>query len=467
MTAIILRIISAPAGETPPPPFRLESGRATIGRRDGNAWVLPDASGSVSREHAVIEAVHGSWQIVDHSANGTFVNGHNVGNGNAWPLNAGDSLRIGDYEIVVEADLEEAQPGDFIGDDRFADAFHERAYGAPPPLSHFPMARSESPARETLPSDWNTPPPAELDPIETALAELAPQLPVTADVRRDDDTMASVFAPDRIAIGDTAMVQVFLHLTEQATEAEDLARDFDPDAARRGQRTLASSIPEGSSVQVTLSLPGLSVDPPIDTIVWRRRAESAQFAVTVPTDRMAGGVVGTVRILIEGAPIGELRFKMTVTAGSALGASHGRADTRGRLYRRAFTSYASKDRAEVLRRVQVLRRVGIEVFQDVLDLEPGQRWERELYRRIDECDVVLLFWSSAARESQWVEREIDYALTRQQREPTAEDAPDMPAIEPLPIEGPPIPEPWPRLKHLHFNDALLYCIDGEDRARGR
>ena len=117
--------------------------------------------------------------------------------------------------------------------------------------------------------------------------------------------------------------------------------------------------------------------------------------------------------------------------------------------------------------MQMLRHVGVEVFQDVLDLEPGQRWERELYRRIDECDVVLLFWSNAARDSEWVGREIDYALARQQRERRADDSADMPAIEPLPIEGPPIPAPPDKLKHLHFNDAMLYVIAGEDGARGR
>lgn len=93
------------------------------------------------------------------------------------------------------------------------------------------------------------------------------------------------------------------------------------------------------------------------------------------------------------------------------------------------------------------------MFQDVLDLEPGQRWERELYREIDRSDVVLLFWSSAAAASPWVAKEIDYALALKQGH---EDRP--PDIAPVPIEGPPIPPPPQRLRHLHFNDALLAHI---------
>lgn len=110
--SLTLRVVSAPPTERAPPPFTLAGGRATIGRRDGNSWVLPDASAGVSREHAVIEGAQGGWQIVDKSANGTFVNGQNVGNGNAWPLGPGDSIRIGGYEIAVEM---EGGQGDFGG----------------------------------------------------------------------------------------------------------------------------------------------------------------------------------------------------------------------------------------------------------------------------------------------------------------------------------------------------------------
>ena len=49
------------------------------------------------------------------------------------------------------------------------------------------------------------------------------------------------------------------------------------------------------------------------------------------------------------------------------------------------------DRPEVLRRVQAFRIAGLSVLQDTLDLDPGERWEQELYRQIDTCDVFLLF----------------------------------------------------------------------------
>jgi hypothetical protein len=103
--------------------------------------------------------------------------------------------------------------------------------------------------------------------------------------------------------------------------------------------------------------------------------------------------------------------------------------------------------------VQAFRIAGITVFQDVLNLEPGQLWEKQLYREIDRCDVVLLFWSTAAAASPWVAKEIDYALALNRGEVDR-----LPEIAPVPIEGPPIPPPPERLKHLHFYDALLAHI---------
>ena len=47
----------------------------------------------------------------------------------------------------------------------------------------------------------------------------------------------------------------------------------------------------------------------------------------------------------------------------------------------------------MMKRVQMLARCQISFFQDILALEPGERWERKLYEYIDQCDVFMLFWS--------------------------------------------------------------------------
>ena len=123
-------------------------------------------------------------------------------------------------------------------------------------------------------------------------------------------------------------------------------------------------------------------------------------------------------------------------------------------YKFAFISYASKDRDKVLERVQMLTAVGVRYFQDVLDLEPGDRWSRRLEVGIDECDLFLLFWSGEAKASEWVRQEVDYALQRH-----GDDDLAPPEIKPVIIEGPPVIEPWKELAHLHFNDRALYFMN--------
>jgi TIR domain len=129
-------------------------------------------------------------------------------------------------------------------------------------------------------------------------------------------------------------------------------------------------------------------------------------------------------------------------------------------FRLAFISYASVDRADVIARVQGLQVAGIRYFQDLLSLEPGDRFEWKIERQIDECDLFVLFWSSAAKKSEWVRREVRRALDRQSR-----DLARLPEIRPI-IIGPPPPEsPWPEVAHLHFNDLLSYVLSIEQNAR--
>jgi hypothetical protein len=210
-------------------------------------------------------------------------------------------------------------------------------------------------------------------------------------------------------------------------------------------------------------MPGLRVDGPVQSMLWSGTTESVQFGVSVSKRCRPGNVIGTLTVSQDWIPIGHIKFTLTVTADlhrSTLGISAvGQA---ARRYQRAFISYASEDRTAVLERVQVLPTFGVRTFQDVLDLEPGERWQRSLYRHIDESDIILLFWSKAAKRSKWVRKEVRYALERKRGD---EFAP--PDISPVLIQGPPVPRPWRELEYLHFNDPRIYIMDRYTRQAGR
>jgi hypothetical protein len=274
---------------------------------------------------------------------------------------------------------------------------------------------------------------------------------VTGQVERDI-VQCTVFAPPSSAAGDSILVQVFVHLPEEADDARAVATELDVDARRRAFHSLDAAVRVGARLDFELRLPGLHVDDPVASLVWRRRTEAVQFGVAVPAKTPERTLIGTVSVSVDSVPVGHVKFKLAITQDAAERQSEPQGEE-ARRYRFAFISYSSNDRSEVMRRVQLLSAVGIGFFQDVLSLEPGDRWQQRIELGIDECDLFLLFWSSEAKQSEWVRREVQHALARKH-----EDDLSPPEIRPIVIEGPPIVEPWEELADLHFNDRLLYFI---------
>lgn len=95
-------------------PVQMQGNSLTIGRGEVNDVVLPDPDRWVSKHHCAIEDQNGNVVVIDLSRNGTFLNYGKVPLGRApTPLNDGDILSIGNYELVVEIASEAAtDPGD-------------------------------------------------------------------------------------------------------------------------------------------------------------------------------------------------------------------------------------------------------------------------------------------------------------------------------------------------------------------
>ena len=290
-------------------------------------------------------------------------------------------------------------------------------------------------------------------------ADTVENRPGHAGLRREcgpsDVVHCTVFSAHETVAGQTFVVKVTAHVPEQEHVARTLAKQTDREAEPRGKTVATAVTPHVSRLAFCLSMTGAEVVDPVQTLIWKRITESVEFEVRVPDDYPAGRLTGTVIVSQDGIPFGHVRFAVYVTPerrGTAAG-EKSRSTGDWKRYRHAFVSYAAADRAEVLKRVQMLARVSIDFFQDLLNLEPGERWERELYKQIDRSDVFFLFWSTAAKNSEWVAKEIDYALRRKRGDELAE-----PEIVPIMIEGPPPVPPPPALRHLHFNDPFIYFI---------
>jgi tetratricopeptide (TPR) repeat protein len=320
------------------------------------------------------------------------------------------------------------------------------------------LAFDRQPAEQPPPARAEQRPPAREIPADDSAARYAEGSSVDA-TRAGDRVECSVFAPPTVSPGSTFLIQVFAHISSQTRDAMRRAKEFDADAVRRAIKTLESSVSQGTKLSFCLTMPGLQVDDPVQSLVWWGTTESVQFGVSIPKRYRLGKVVGTITISQDWIPVGHIKFTLAVIASPAADHAHppqsiSAVGEAARRYEMAFVSYASEDRTKVLERVQVLPIVGVRTFQDVLDLGPGERWEHSLYRHIDESDIVLLFWSNAAKRSKWVRREVRYALDRKRGDVFA-----PPEIGPVIIEGPPVPRPWKELSDLHFNDRIIYFMD--------
>jgi len=93
-------------------PVKMLGGGLTIGRGTENDLVLPDPDKSISKRHCALEERHGAVTVVDMSTNGTFLNYGKMPVGDVpAPVNDGDILTIGPYELMVEIAQAPARAG--------------------------------------------------------------------------------------------------------------------------------------------------------------------------------------------------------------------------------------------------------------------------------------------------------------------------------------------------------------------
>ncbi|MDE9390053.1 type VI secretion system-associated FHA domain protein TagH, partial [Pseudomonas aeruginosa] len=140
----------------------LDQGQLTIGRGPDNDWVLPDPERLVSSRHCTILNRDGVYYLTDTSTNGVLlVNaGHRLRRGNSEPLQDGETVRLGEYDILVQLGHDIALPGSGNPQtDPFTsfDALMSRqaagsapAFAEPAPTPHPAVSRRPSGLRKTI-----------------------------------------------------------------------------------------------------------------------------------------------------------------------------------------------------------------------------------------------------------------------------------------------------------------------------
>ena len=276
-------------------------------------------------------------------------------------------------------------------------------------------------------------------PVEGTPAFTSAEVPSAID----DHVHFSVTCPATVAPQHACTVDVWLHTADQIDDVMRFVQ-LDPRRAGVGLRSKGPvPITRGTTLQVKLQAPSLGWADE-DSVYWAGALGNATFAVAVSERASLGDHVGQVGVYIQGLQIGRVSFVITV--GEATGTVHD-VTSRRRHIRSAFASYASEDRNEVLARVQGMLKVvpTLDVFMDVVSFRSGERWEQRLESEIVSRDVLYLFWSQAATQSPWVDREWRIAYK----------AKGLEGIDPVPLDPPETAPPPPELAALHFNEWTL------------
>lgn len=252
-----------------------------------------------------------------------------------------------------------------------------------------------------------------------------------------DDIQFRAAAPGELKRGQYFLVKLMAYL------------ESDYGRADREQKTLGNRVAADSSgifeaspqqnFQIRLFSQDFAMEEKLLDLTWNGKYASTQTDILLPKDytgeqvRLVARVSSGIRVLTD------LILILQVQA-----AQPQEVVAEKRPIRTAFASYASLDRDKVLDRIQglLLGLKDLDVFLDKKDLIPGESWEKRLYREIDARDIFYLFWSNNARKSEWVQKELAYAIEKK----------GSWFIHPVALEAPEICPPPEQLRDRHFDD---------------
>lgn len=224
-----------------------------------------------------------------------------------------------------------------------------------------------------------------------------------------DKVLSSVFAPAEVHYGSHALIQVYLHLIEEADFVKELASETDPNAERRDYIPLQCMVRKGEKIDVRLDIYDKDLlFSQTKSIVWMGSFTKCSFNYQIPESLSAKEMSCQILLSANGIPVGEMLFNMRIEKYPR--------DLNPEIithkYNKIFISYAHKDKKRVKSFHEGLKVAGIDHFFDRSYLKAGDIFPEVIQNYIDSADLFVLFWSENASRSDYVEKERLQALTR-------------------------------------------------------
>lgn len=221
---------------------------------------------------------------------------------------------------------------------------------------------------------------------------------------------SSIFAPLEVARNDFFLLQLFIYKYNEKNVIESKAKEVDPDAVRKNFTPLDVPVKNGDKVTAHLQMSGkgLELDETDIDMIWQDHYTDCQFSVYVPEDYKPQSVVGTVTLSVNGAPAGRMTFKSKVVdAPRSL-----YAEIVSHKFNKIFISYSHLDEDKVKFIHQAYEALNVDHFFDRAYLKPGDVYPEKIKNYIASADLFILCWSENAKNSDYVQLEIEDAMKR-------------------------------------------------------
>ncbi len=269
-----------------------------------------------------------------------------------------------------------------------------------------------------------------------------------------EPVLLSASAPRECEPGCAFTAALVAYVAASRTSAHQKLASLGEPGDRRIDDVAASAWIPGAPVTVRLSAEGASVSPNEVRFEWSGNENLAAFKVRADARQACVEASLCFEVFVADVLVAFIPLQVRLRSGQVAGGSN---HVQSRVPRSAFASYASKDAEPVTHRLSTLSRwsPGLDIFQDCLDLKPGERFKPQLAKQIATRDVFMLFWSRSAATSQWVKWEYTTAIEKK----------GLDAILPMPLEDPAIAPPPPELAEQHQRDRYMLAGYGLARIR--
>lgn len=122
-------------------------------------------------------------------------------------------------------------------------------------------------------------------------------------------TYSSIFAPAEVKRKSYMLVQVYLHLYEEADKVKTLAQESDRNAERRDYIPLQCKLKKGDKVEVLLNIYGdMLLKSDKKNVVWQGSFTKCSFDYFIPKDIDVDELSCVAILSVNGVPVGEMRF---------------------------------------------------------------------------------------------------------------------------------------------------------------